>query len=99
MSSVVPILSEDGVKQLVDWIQQQCCSENFDPMSPDFQAAIAYLASCDAYRQERVLNLASPDNVATIPSNDVTFSDVSSLSQILLYRRLKSKCFLNFSIL
>ena len=83
------VLSEDRAAQLVEWMRQRCCSDTFDPMDPEFQAAIAVLAASDEYRQKAAVPMDPADNVVMVSGKrGVTNDDVRGLAQVLMYRQL-----------
>lgn len=88
MSSIVPVLSQESTKQLIEWMRQRCCSNSFDPTDPEFQAAISILSATDYFHQHRIFSLTPASHIALSVGQDLKPSDVSSLAQILMYRSL-----------
>jgi hypothetical protein len=88
MSTLVRILSHEDTRKLIEWIRQKCCSSGFDPLNPDFQAAIALLATSDCFRQAGALRLTDPGHLALVAGSSILPTDVPLFAQILLYRSL-----------
>ncbi|KAH0785651.1 Chromatin structure-remodeling complex subunit snf21 [Histomonas meleagridis] len=88
MSSIAPVLSHDNEQQLILWIKQQCSSPDFNASSPDFQAAIALLASSDSFRRRASLNLTDPSDITLVTNNFIQPTDFTSLAQILIFRSI-----------
>ena len=91
MSTVVPVLSNDLTSALIGWIRKRCVSNDFDPSSPDFQAAISLVAATDQYRQIGSIPFSSNENVFLSVSGDSPPVDLPSLAQILIYRYMIRK--------
>ena len=89
MSSIVPVLSRERARELIEWMRQRCCSQSFDPMDPEFQAAISLLAASDRAQQARILGIEPASNVAMPVKNVLHPSDIPSLAQILMYRSIQ----------
>jgi len=91
MSSAVPVLNENDTDLLVKWIQKQCSSNDFDPSSSEFRAALALLASNDKYHQHRRLGLVEAQNSYIVGINSEIEETVVNNARLMAYRFLIRK--------
>ena len=90
MSSLSPVFNISNITALIDWLQVTCKSADFDPNLPSFQAAIAVLASNEAFRRSSSLQFIDPKD-CILSTGNIPISNFSSIAQILMHRMIIRK--------